>query len=124
MKIIVNARNFGPGRSPHHAMLATSGDAVAADSGGFGHATSRLPEMVRHWAAGSKVVIAVRRNSDERGLMVLARRAFYALIKRFSKLTRFPNFIGYGLYDRQVMDVIRSLNEPIPFPRARSGDWL
>jgi len=118
VKIIVNARNFGPGRSPHHALLAASGDAVVPILADLQTPPSVLSEMVRHWAAGSKVVIAVRRDSDERGLMVFARKAFYALLKRFSKVDQIPNFIGYGLYDRQVMDVMRSLNEPDPYFRG------
>ncbi len=118
VKIIVNARNFGPGRSPHHAMLVAGGDAVVPILADLQTPPSILPEMARNWAAGSKIVIAVRRDSGEHGPTALARKAFYALIKRFSKVDRIPNYMGYGLYDRQVMDIVRSLNEPDPYFRG------
>lgn len=118
VKIIVNARNFGPQRSPHYALLQASGDAVTPILADLQTPPSLLPEMVRRWESGAKVVIAVRRGSDEGWLMSLARKTYYSLIKRLSKVEQIPNFIGFGLYDRKVMDVVRTLYEPDPYFRG------
>lgn len=50
--------------------------------------------------------------------MALARRVFYAMIKRISRIEQIPNYIGFGLYDRKVIEVLRSLNEPEPYFRG------
>jgi len=118
VKIIVNARNFGPQRSPFHAMLQARGDAVACVLADLQTPPELLPEMARLWEAGRKVVIAVRRGAGEGRLMSLARRSFYLLIKRLSSVEQIPNFIGYGLYDRTFMDVVGQLREPEPYFRG------
>ncbi len=38
--------------------------------------------------------------------------------ERLSNITFIPHFFGFGLYDRQVIDVMRSLNEPDPYFRG------
>ena len=47
VKIIVNARNFGPGRSPHHAML----QATATRSFRCSPICKRPPPSSRKWRA-------------------------------------------------------------------------
>jgi hypothetical protein len=39
-------------------------------------------------------------------------------MKRFSQVEQIPNYMGFGLYDRKVMDVMRKLNEPDPYFRG------
>lgn len=118
VKIIVNARNFGPQRSPYHGLLQTDGDIVTPILADLQTPPSILPSMVLKWEEGFKIVVAVRRSSPERGLMALARRGFYSVIKRISKIEQIPNYIGFGLYDRAVIEVLRSLNEPDPYFRG------
>lgn len=118
VKIIVNARNFGPQRSPYHGLLQTDGDIVAPILADLQTPPALLPSMVLKWEEGYKIIVAVRRSSPERGPMALARRGFYSIIKRISKIEQIPNYIGFGLYDRSVIDVLRSLNEPDPYFRG------
>ena len=118
VRLILNARNFGPDRSPYHAMLQAGGDAVIPVLADLQTPPDRVPEMVRLWEAGSKVVIAVRRRSAESALSQAMRSGFYRVMAAVSKVEQVRNFIGFGLYDRQVMDVFRSLNEPEPYFRG------
>ena len=119
VKVIVNARNFGPSRSPFHAMLQARGDAVIPVLADLQTPPEIIPEMVRAWEAGHKVVIAVRRSSAERAsLLKLMRSLFYRLMASTSRVEQIPNFIGYGLYDRAFIESLRSLNEPEPYFRG------
>ncbi|MCW2283766.1 glycosyltransferase involved in cell wall biosynthesis [Rhodoblastus acidophilus] len=119
VKIIVNARNFGHARSPHHAMLQVDGDAVIPVLADLQTPPALIPEMVRAWEEGYKVVVAVRENAGAGSPPVaLARKLFYSLIRKISNVEQIPNYIGYGLYDRRVMDVMRTLYEPDPYFRG------
>lgn len=118
VRIIINSRNFGAARSPHHAMLQSGGDAVIPVLADLQTPPTLIPEMVRLWEEGARIVVAVRRRSDERGLMPLLRAAFYRLMRSVSKIEQIPNFMGYGLYDRRVIDTLRGLNEPEPYFRG------
>lgn len=118
VKVIVNSRNFGPQRSPFHATLLASGDAVVPVLADLQTPPSLIPEMVRLWRQGAKTVIAVKKPMPENPLLGLARSAFYWLIRRLSKIEQIPHYMGYGLYDRCVIDAMRALNEPEPYFRG------
>ena len=40
------------------------------------------------------------------------------VFERLSNITFIPHFFGFGLYDRQVIDIMKSLNEPDPYFRG------
>ena len=48
----------------------------------------------------------------------VARDGFYRLMKAVSKVEQIPNYMGYGLYDKCVIDALRGLNEPEPYFRG------
>jgi glycosyltransferase involved in cell wall biosynthesis len=118
VKIIVNSRNFGPARSPFHAILQSKGEATIPVLADLQTPPALIPSMVKLWREGAKVVIAVKRRSDDRMLWRLTRDAFYKVMKRLSKVEQIPNYIGYGLYDKCVVDALRGLREPEPYFRG------
>src|SRR5262249_49642617 len=48
----------------------------------------------------------------------LARRAFYRIMARLSKVEQIKNFMGFGLFDREVIEILRALEEPEPYFRG------
>jgi glycosyltransferase involved in cell wall biosynthesis len=118
VKIIVNARNFGHTRSPHHAMLQVEGDAVVPILADLQTPPELMVEFVKHWEAGTRMVIAVRTGTEEGLFMRLARNAFYRMMERLSNIEQIRNFMGFGLYDRQVIEILRTLDEPDPYFRG------
>jgi polyisoprenyl-phosphate glycosyltransferase len=118
VKIIVNSRNFGPARSPFHALRQTSGDAVVPILADLQTPPSLIPAMVKLWEEGAKVVIGIKRPTPEPLPLRLSRSLFYALMRKFSKVEQIPHYMGYGLYDRRVVDALRELNEPEPYFRG------
>jgi glycosyltransferase involved in cell wall biosynthesis len=118
LKAIVNVRNFGHIRSPYHAMLLAEGDAVIGMASDLEDPPELLPEFIRQWEHGFKIAIGVRRTHEERGIKALLRKAYYALITRISDIDQVPNFTGFGLYDRAVMDILRDIDDPYPYFRG------
>lgn len=118
VKVIVNARNFGPARSPMHAILQMTGDAVVPVLADLQTPPAIIPDMVRLWREGSMTVIGVRRAGGERGLLPMFRSLYYRAMKSLSTVEQVPQFMGYGLYDRRVVDAMRGLNEPEPYFRG------
>lgn len=118
VRVISNSRNFGHLRSPVHAMLQASGDAVLLIAADLQEPPELLAQMVRKWEEGSPVVIGVKTASDERRLMYWIRTRFYRLIQRLSELETYEHFTGFGLYDRKVMEIVRQINDPYPYFRG------
>jgi glycosyltransferase involved in cell wall biosynthesis len=118
VKIIVNVRNFGHIRSPYYGILQSNGDAVILVVSDLQDPTSMIIDFVRKWEEGYKIVIGTKTKSKENKLMFLIRKMFYNLISKISETDQIKNFTGFGLYDRQFIEILRNLDEPYPYFRG------
>jgi glycosyltransferase involved in cell wall biosynthesis len=118
LKIVVNTRNFGHIRSPYHALLQATGDAIIILASDLQDPPERIPEFIKKWEAGYKVAIGVKTHSEESWFFFTLRTAYYRTLRRLSDVPLIENFTGFGLYDREVMDIVRDLNDPYPYFRG------
>ena len=119
VKVIVNARNFGHIRSPHHAMMVAEGDAVIVLLSDLQDPPEMILDMVREWEAGFPIVVGIKTTSDEPTLMFKVRTAYYRLIGRLTNVKVLQHYTGFGLYDRKVMDIVREhFRDPSPYFRG------
>jgi glycosyltransferase involved in cell wall biosynthesis len=118
VKIIVNARNFGHLRSPMHGMFQASGDAVILLFSDLQDPPELIGQMIEAWENGTPVVLGIKNTSEESGLMFWIRTQYYRLVNRLANLETYENFTGFGLYDRKVIEVVRSFNDPYPYFRG------
>jgi glycosyltransferase involved in cell wall biosynthesis len=119
VKVIRNARNFGHVRSPMHALLQTRGDAVIVLMSDLQDPPEVLAQLLEQWEKGVPIVIAVKRQSHESAPMFLVRKMFYRLVHYISDdIETYENFTGFGLYDRQVIDLVRQFGDPYPYFRG------
>jgi glycosyltransferase involved in cell wall biosynthesis len=122
VKLIVNNRNFGHIRSPLHAFYQVRGDAVIVMASDLQDPPEMIPQYVAKWFEGYKVVIGVKPKSKESPLMSRVRRAYYAFVGRISDVPLIPNFTGFGLYDRAVVESVREIDDRYPYFRGLIAD--
>ena len=118
VKVIRNTRNFGPVRSPMHAVYQATGDAVIGIVADLQDPPEMIVDLVRKWEEGYPVVITVKAASDESGLMFWIRKKYYRIANRLSGIETYENFTGFGLFDRKVVDIIKQFNDPYPYFRG------
>ncbi len=118
VKVILNARNFGHIRSPHHAMLQARGDCVISVVSDLQDPPELIKEFLKKWEEGYRVVIAVKANSEESPLFFAIRRAYYELVSRLAEIDLVKNFTGFGLYDRRFVDIVAEIDDPYPYFRG------
>lgn len=118
VKVIANARNFGHLRSPMHAMFQASGDAVGLLFSDLQDPPELLAQMVKEWESGIPIVLAIKTTSEENGLMFWIRTKYYRTVNRLADIETFENFTGFGLYDRRVIEIVRSFDDPYPYFRG------
>ena len=118
VKIIVNARNFGHIRSPFYGLLQAGGDAVIMLVADFQDPPELLPEFLRQWEAGFKIVVGIKQGSDEAKPMFAIRRLYYQMISRLAEVELLKDFTGFGLYDRRVVEILRGVPDPYPYFRG------
>ena len=122
VRLIVNTRNFGHIRSPVHALLQARGTAVIAMAADLQDPPELIPEFVARWEAGYKVVAGVKPRSRDTMPFAILRRLYYATIGGISEIRLIGNFTGFGLYDREVVEVVRQIDDPYPYFRGMIAD--
>lgn len=118
VKVILNARNFGHIRSPYHATIQATGDAVICLASDFQDPPDLIPQLITKWAEGAKIVLAIKTKSHESPLLYGIRTAYYRLASHLSDINLNENHTGFGLYDKQVIEILRKIEDPYPYFRG------
>jgi glycosyltransferase involved in cell wall biosynthesis len=118
VRVIVNARNFGHIRSPYYALLQGTGDAVIQMASDLQDPPALIVEFVKKWEEGFKVVAAIKTQSEESRLMYAIRTLYYRLVTRMAEVQLLQHFTGFGLYDRHIVEILRTVVDPYPYLRG------
>ena len=118
IKAILNARNFGQFNSPYHGLLQVTGDCVIAMVADFQDPVELIPQYVKAWEEGYKIVIGIKTSIKENPIMYWLRSCYYKMIRKLSDVEQIEHFTGSGLYDRDFIEVLRRLDDPTPFLRG------
>ena len=118
IKAIFNAKNFGQFNSPYYGILQTTGDCVISMVCDFQDPVDLIPQYVKEWENGYKIVIGIKTSSKENPIMYFLRGIYYKVIKKVSDIEQIEHFTGSGLYDRDFVEILRNLKDPTPFLRG------
>jgi len=122
VKAIVNTRNFGHIRSPYHGLLQAEGDAVIILASDLQDPPERIPDFIKKWEEGYKIVIGVKTKSHESSLFYVFRTIYYRILRTLSEVELIEHFTGFGLYDQHVIHILREINDPYPYFRGLIAD--
>lgn len=118
IKAIFNVKNFGQFNSPYYGILNATGDAIVSIACDFQEPVDMIPKFVKAWEEGYKIAIGVRKTSTDNIIFRLFKNIYYSLIKKFSNVEQIKMFTGFGLYDKEFIDILRKLDDPTPFFRG------
>lgn len=118
IKAIFNARNFGQFNSPYYGLLQTTGDCTVMLCCDFQDPVELIPDFIRKWEEGAKIVAGIKTQSDENKSVRFLRSCYYKLIHKMSNVEQIEHFTGFGLYDKSFITVLRDLKDPTPFLRG------
>lgn len=119
---IFNVKNFGA-QSGFHGFLQTEGDCTINMAADFQDPVELIPQMVKEWENGAVIVCGVKKASLENKLMFFIRHLYYKILKSFSNYNIIEHFSGFGLYDREFVEFIRSLHDPCPYMRGLVAEF-
>ena len=118
IRAIFNLKNFGQFNSPYYGYCQTTGDCAIGICADFQDPVEMIPIFLKYWEEGYQIVCGVKTSSQESKLVYGLRGLYYKLIKKFSTIEQIEQFTGFGLYDKSFIDVLRKLDDPIPFIRG------
>lgn len=117
VKVVINLKNFGPDRSGTYLIYKTLGDAVICMASDFQDPPEMIPLFIEGWEQGHKLVWGQRTSTQVRKKMNLVRALYYKIISALSENEEVENANGFGLYDREIIDWIKWIDDPEPFIR-------
>lgn len=123
VKVIENVRNFGPERSGSYGFFQTSGDASICMACDFQDPPELIPQFIAQWEKGYKVVWGKKTASEESKTMYAVRGLYYKIIQKSADTKQYEQVTGFGLYDREVVDLLRSAEEPNPYFRNLIAEY-
>lgn len=118
VQAIFNATNFGFSRSSFYGLSQAEGDCAVMLYADMQDPPEVIPEFVRKWEEGYKIVTGIKSQSKENKLMYALRGVYYNLISKISEGEHIKQFDGFGLYDASFIQVIRKLKDPLPYLRG------
>ena len=118
LKLIVNTRNFGSIRSPYYGVIQSSGDACILIPSDFQVPPELIKEFIKPWEKGFKIVMAKKETSSGNSFMVFLKTKYYKFMNRIADVDILENCTGFGLFDKDVINILRKLDEPYPYFRG------
>jgi glycosyltransferase involved in cell wall biosynthesis len=118
IKLIKNNRNFGHICSPFHGIINCSGDVVIYLASDFQDPPEMIPLFLDKWKSGACVVLGIKTSSDEGRFKFALRSAYYSILQKITPYKVTKNTTGFGLYDKKVIEYLRTLNDPRPYLRG------
>jgi len=122
VQVIFNARNFGHIRSPFYGLLQARGDAVITMASDFQDPPELIADFIEKWKDSNKIVVGIKLKSKESIIFFTIRKLYYSLVNKLSETELIKNFTGFGLYDREVINTLRQIDDSYPYFRGLIAD--
>ena len=118
VQAIFNNTNFGFSKSSFYGLSQAEGDCAVLMYADMQDPPEVIPEFVKHWEEGYKIVVGIKNKSKENPLMYCIRGIYYKLLDKLSEVEHIEQFDGFGLYDASFVEQLRKLDDPLPYLRG------
>jgi len=118
IKVIINQSNFGHLRSPFYGLLQSNADAAILMPSDFQFPVELITDYNKKWISGSKVVLGRRKKVSDTFFLKIIKFFYYTLLSKICNHNMEKNITGDGLYDKSVINVLRTIKDPYPYLRG------
>lgn len=118
VKAIFSARNFGYSKTIFYGLQQVQGDCAVLLHADLQNPPEVIPEFVKQWESGYKIVLGVKSKSKENKLMYFFRKCYYSLMNRISDVEHISQATDFELLDKSFLDVLRAVYAGNPYLRG------
>ena len=115
---IFNRKNYGHIKSPYYAITRCDSDAVIFLVADLQDPPELISKFIEYWKHGEKLIVAVKKTSKESKIFFFIRKVYYFLLNLISEEELQKNFLGFGLFDKEVVNFLKKINDPEPYLRG------
>lgn len=119
VRVIRFSRNFGYQKSVLTGYLNARGACAVQLDADLQDPPALIPDLVREWEKGAKVVYGVRRTRKEGRMMTALRQAFYRIINLLSEHPIPVDSGDFRLIDRCIIEALREAPTSHPYLRGQ-----
>ncbi len=112
IKVVSFTRNFGHEIAMTAGLDFASGDAAVFMDADLQHPPEVIPEFIRSWESGRRIVLGKRLSSEQQGLIYRwLDRAYYRVLSLLADFDATCNYPDFRLLDRHYLEVLRGFTE-------------
>ena len=105
IKVLMNSRNYGvDGRSDRNTLKYVTGDVFIGIACDFQEPPELIPEFLKYWEEGYKVVCGQKTGSEEGTIKYACRHLYYKIIQNLSSVPQYEHISGITLFDREILE--------------------
>jgi len=123
VKYINLSRNFGHQVALTAGLDYATGDAVITMDCDFQDPPELIPEMIKKWQEGNKIVYTRRKERRDGFFKRVTAKIYYKLLYKFSEFKIHGNIGDFRLLDKKVHKVLKSMREKSRYLRGMVP-WL
>lgn len=122
VQVIINTRNFGVIRSNFYALCVADGNAIINLVADGQDPPELIYDFLKKWEDGFPIVVGVKKKSAGSLFLRPLRKIFYWSLSLVAEVPLIRDFTGLGLYDKKVIDIMKSYLNPLPYFRGMVVD--
>ena len=115
VKGILNAKNFGFIRKIIFTLKQGTGDPTFMLFRDLQDPPELLPDFVKKWEEGYKVVVGQKNKSEESRFWYILRTIYYKIIDKLAVDKQIQHYNGYGLYDKSFIEILKQITDSAPY---------
>jgi hypothetical protein len=98
--------------------MQANGEAVMLIAADFQNPPELIPNLIKKWENGAKVVLLRRTSTNTNLFLEFIKIIYYKLITLISTTNLSNRTTGEGLFDKNVINQLKIINDPYPYLRG------
>ena len=98
--------------------MESAGDCVIAMCTDMQDPPELIPKFLTAWEHGASAAVGQKKTIAESPLFSAVRSLYYWIAKSIADVPLLEHVTGFGLYDRRVIEIMRSYRDPYPYARG------
>lgn len=123
VKAVFYYKNIGYSKTIFYALQQAKGDSAVLLHADMQNPPELIPEFIKKWEAGAKIVQGVKTRSKENRFVFFLRTVYYFLMDKIFGVHIKKHVTDFGLFDRSFLDILKGIKTNSVFLRGLIAEY-